>query len=205
MKPQTIPEKELKNIIEDLEEADSISPQAYESIIANFDVYPFDDYQKMYYTIGYNGEYDELLEKIYDLEYYPPKDSAWWLDLANEGGDVCWYATRVSNAFGFSLKSLLPIDPTNRTTTKFNEVMKRVHRSKSKLTESIKKFFRDGKGEMTPEWEARLRISLSSFFIELQNLGLFYEISLSDMMRFNVLKLGRRKLENKLHGDGDKR
>ena len=205
MKPQTIPERELKNIIEDLEEADSITPQAYESIIANFDVYPFDDYQKMYYTIGYNGEYDELLEKIYDLDMkyvYPKSDM--WVKLANEGGDVCWYGTRLCQAFGFELKSILP-DPDNVAKLDFNKMMQNIHRSKAKLTESIKKFFRDAKGQMTPEWEVRLRDCLRDFFLHLQNLGNMYRITLADMMRFNVLKLGKRKLEKKLHGDGDER
>ncbi|HEC65452.1 hypothetical protein LCGC14_1755030 [marine sediment metagenome] len=202
MRPKTIPEKELKDILEDLEKADSISPQAYESIIANFDVYPFDDYQKMYYTIGYNGEYDEMLEKIYDLTPLINPESL--KELTNEGGDVCWYATRVTNAFGFSLKDVMP-DPAEISTTDFNQLMKKVHRSKAKLSESIKKFFRDGKGEMTSKWKARIFECLKDFFLQLQSLGYIYRIKLTDMMRLNVLKLGKRKLEKKLHGDGDKR
>lgn len=205
MRPQTIPEKELKNIIEDLEEATSITPQAYESIIANFDVYPFDDYQKMYYTIGFNGEYDELLEKVFLFKNWSTSHVNYKEELTYEGGDVCWYGTRISNAFGFTLKSLLPKDPKQITTGDFNDMMIRVHGTKAKLSESIKKFFRDGKGSLTPEWKERIEEALKNFFLELQNLGLYHDIKLTDMMRFNVLKLGKRKLEKKLHGDGDKR
>ena len=58
---------------------------------------------------------------------------------------------------------------------------------------------------MTPKWKVRIFECLKDFFLQLQSLGNIYGIKLTDMMRLNVLKLGKRKLEKKLHGDGDKR
>jgi len=157
----------------------------------------------MYYTIGFNGEYDEFLEKIFGLNFYPIKDYPSWKDLTNEAGDVCWYVTRLANSFGFALSDIYPNG--GKITKNFDVLMRNVHKSKKDVSESVKKFYRDGGGELTLEWKERIFSALCNLYIDLEDLGRVYKITLPNMMRANVLKLATRKLEKKLHGDGDKR
>ena len=179
-----------------------VTPLKYESVIDEFDVYPCDDYQKMYYTIGFNGEYDELLEKIFGLQV-AIRGSEKWHDLCSEGGDVCWYVTRLANAFNIRLSDIYPNG--KKITRNFDDLMKNVHKSKKDLTESVKKFYRDGNGNLTLEWKERIFYSLCDLYIDLEDLARVYDITLNDMMVSNLLKLGVRKIKDNLHGDGDKR
>jgi len=194
--------KQIQDIIDDLKSCETITPSAYEGIIGEFDVYPYDDYQKMYYTIGFNGEYDELLEKMFGIGMGVTSIQT-HDELVNEGGDVCWYVTRLANSFGFSLSDIYPNK--KKITRNFDELMSNVHKSKKDLSESVKKFYRDGGGELTLEWKERIFHSLCNLYIDLEDVCRAYGITLPQMMRANVLKLATRKLEKKLHGDGDKR
>lgn len=198
-------EQSLEEIQKCLLESVEVTDNAYESILNRFDLYPNNDYQKMYYTIGYNGEYDEFLEKVLTLKFFPNIDSSDYKELANEGGDVYWYSTRLTNSFGFKLKEVLHRNPYYRSEVNIKNVLRNVHKTKGKLTESVKKFYRDGKGELTPEWKERIKNCLRDYFEQLQNLGLYYGIERNVMMKYNLLKLIDRKLNNKLHGDGDNR
>ena len=193
---------EIEHLIEYLSKCKTISPLSYEGVIQEFDVYPYDDYQKMYYTIGFNGEYDELLEKMFGIGMGVTSIET-HDELVNEGGDVCWYITRLANSFNIRLSDIYPNG--KKITRNFDDLMRNVHKSKKDLTEAIKKFYRDGGGELTLEWNERIFYGLCNLYIDLEDLTRAYGITLPEMMRANVLKLAKRKLEKKLHGDGDKR
>lgn len=174
----------------------------YEQTIAQFDVYPFDTHKALYYIAGVNGEYDELLEKVYEARINNHND---WNreELTKEGGDVCWYLTRLANLFNISITKLIP-DQVPKPDS-FDELMKMIHRGRSKLTETIKKLFRDKDGKPDYQFIINLDVFMCNVFAGLKLLGENYGISLSDMMESNVKKLSLRKEKNMLHGDGDNR
>lgn len=169
----------------------------YEKQIAEWDLYPVNDYQRLYYTIGMNGESCEFLGKYLLYENVSPLTTEELLDLVSESGDICWYFTRLMNSFGFSLQEIY-------TGTKVNSIRSYVEYM-GKLTESIKKLYRDNNGVLDDNFKARILLNASKVFERLDGLLSEYHYSLQDAMESNIIKLSTRKKNNTLHGDGDKR
>jgi len=172
----------------------------YEHIIEQFDVYPYDTHKTLYYITGVNGEYDELLEKIYESRINNEINRE---ELMKEGGDVCWYLTRLANSFNISIAKLIPSQIPKPNS--FEELMKMIHHARGKLTETIKKLYRDNRGKADYQVMINIDVYLCKAFAVLKLLGENYQISLIDMMESNVKKLTLRKEKNLLHGSGDSR
>jgi len=79
----------------------------YQNSLSQFDVYPRDKHQRMYYTLGMCGEAGEVAEKIKKLyrDRNGKFDEQFVRELENEIGDVLWYMTRLAESFSTTLEN----------------------------------------------------------------------------------------------------
>ena len=73
------------------------------------------------------------------------------------------------------------------------------------VLEIVKKLYRDGTGELTPEIRKALVKEMGDVVWYLAMLALDFGISFQEIARENLIKLFSRKERNKLHGSGSDR
>lgn len=73
------------------------------------------------------------------------------------------------------------------------------------VAEQIKKAIRDDQGAITETRQGKLEKELGDVLWYLSQLATELGLSLDQIARTNLEKLARRKLENKLHGEGSDR
>jgi NTP pyrophosphatase (non-canonical NTP hydrolase) len=73
------------------------------------------------------------------------------------------------------------------------------------VLEKVKKVFRDGHGELSPEARQALIHELGDVLWYLSALSHELGVDLDTVAKQNLAKLSARKERNVLHGDGDKR
>lgn len=157
-----------------------------------------------YVIMGLTSELAEVYEKV--------DCAAEAKEIVKEIGDVLWYVAMTRQEL--DLPEL-----------EFPEIVKKltdedVYRSSPSyllqrvgiISEHVKKFFRDDdyKAGFPEKRKEASHKALEQILQGLQNLAVYIEgdkgdYSLMSIARGNVEKLAKRKVENKIHGDGDNR
>lgn len=73
------------------------------------------------------------------------------------------------------------------------------------VSEKVKKLFRDDKGKLTDEKRVEIIKELGDVMWYISQLATEFNTKLSDVVKGNIEKLTKRKVENKIHGSGDNR
>lgn len=157
-----------------------------------------------YVVMGLTNELAEVFEKV--------DNAAEAKEIMKEVGDVLWYVAMTRQELDLAAlefpEELRRLDDTDVYRLSPSYLLQQV----GIINGHVKKFFRDDdyKAGFPEKRKEACHKALEQILQGLQNLAVYIEgdkgdYSLISIAKGNVEKLAKRKVENKIHGDGDNR
>ena len=165
----------------------------YQTIIKKIAVYP-KQFGYGYCMLGLIGEFEEFLDAII---------SGSTQRMIKECGDVWWYLTALCSEHGLNVEHTYPstnsfkIDPRSQ-----RALVSQFHRDLGALSETTKKYYRDGAFSLTQD---QIKILVIDLAHTLRSIAEISKLDQEVIFETNYKKLMKRRETNTLAGSGDDR